>query len=369
MNRLLRIGCEAGRARRLPEALRTALLAAAILAAAAFPWDRARAGAPGARPAGIVRGGSAVVLTVLPRQLIDSQQFLGVPVAERSLTGWLLLGTLPLLTLPLWLFLARRPGRVNPVGQPGFEVITPSEKRRFIPIQEKFQQLDFVASVQFGGPLRLSANLNRVSLSIRRFGYLLEDKNFRNALLVNRRRIRRTLLKDGDVLDLGDLTLLYRDPRSTPALGTPVYTPQSGKAIVKFRRARGPVRKGTPFLVSEQYPNRVFYVTKNIVFIGRSEDNDLVVKAPGVAYRHAKIERIGSRYKLVDLGMTGTTFVNNRRVEQRFLKEGDLITIDKERFKYLVASKVIRERQFPAETPYVGPAEESAEAFEEAPAV
>ena len=311
-----------------------------------------------------------VVMTVLPRALIDGQRLLGVPVAGRSLQGWLLLGILPLAAVPLWLWAMRRTVRLNPINEPGFEVITPSEKRRYIPIPDKYQQLDFLASVQMGSPLRLSANLNRVSLSIRRFGYLLEDKNFRNALLVNRRRMRRTLLRDGDVLDLGDLTLLYRDPRSTPSLGTPAITPQTGKAIVKFRRPRGPVRKGTPFLVSEQYPNRVFYMTKNTVFIGRSEDNDLVVKSLDVAYRHAKVERVGSRYKLIDLAMAGSTFVNNRRVEQRFLKEGDLISIDKERFKYLIAAKVVRERQFPSDSPYAGPSDEGSEGYgEEAPAV
>jgi len=216
----------------------------------------------------------------------------------------------------------------------------------------------------------LSANLNRVSLSIRRYGYLLEDKNFRNALLVNRRRIRRTLLKDGDVLDLGDLTLLYRDPRPGPGHGAPALTPQDGKTIIKFRRARGPVRKGTPYLLSEQFPNRVFYITKNVVYLGRSEDNDLVVKAAGVQYRHAKIERIGSRYKLVDLAMTGDTFVNNRRVEQRYLKEGDLVSIDKERFKYLVAAKAFRERPFQGEGSYSGTTDDAADSgYEEAPAV
>jgi pSer/pThr/pTyr-binding forkhead associated (FHA) protein len=311
-----------------------------------------------------------MAIAVFPGQLTDVRPVLGEPTGERSLLNFLAMGILPALTVPLWFLLARRPGRINPVDAPGFEVITPSEPRRFIPIPDKFQQLDFLANVKLDSPLRLSANLNRVALSIRRFGYLLEDKNFRNALLVNRRRIRRTLLKDGDVLDLGDLTLLYRDTRSAPALDRPAYTPQSGKAVIKFKRARGPVRKGTPFLVSEQYSNRIFYITKNVAYIGRSENNDLVVKAPSVAYRHAKIERIGSRYKLIDLGMAGNTFVNNRRIEQRYLKEGDLISIDKERFKYLIAPKVIRERPFPSETPFASQAEESAEPYsEEAPAV
>jgi len=307
---------------------------------------------------------------LLPPSLIDAESLMGLAVDERHAPSWFVQGLLPLAAIPAWLIWLRKMRPVNAITDPGFEVISPSERRRYIPLKDKFLQLDFLSSIQFDNLLRLSANLNRVSLSIRRYGYLLEDKNFRNALLVNRRRIRRTLLKDGDVLDLGDLTLLYRDPRPGPGHGTPVLTPQDGKTIIKFRRARGPVRKGTPYLLSEQFPNRVFYITKNVVYLGRSEDNDLVVKAPGVQYRHAKIERIGSRYKLVDLAMTGDTFVNNRRVEQRFLKEGDLVSIDKERFKYLIAAKAIRERQFPGDSAFGSTSEDADAAYsEEAPAV
>jgi pSer/pThr/pTyr-binding forkhead associated (FHA) protein len=308
---------------------------------------------------------------LLPPTLIDAESLMGLAVDERHAPSWFVQGLLPLAAIPAWLIWLRRHRPVNKLTDPGFEVISPSERRRYIPLKEKFLQLDFLTSIQFDNTLRLSANLNRVSLSIRRYGYLLEDKNFRNALLVNRRRIRRTLLKDGDVLDLGDLTLLYRDPRPGPGHGAPALTPQDGKTIIKFRRVRGPVRKGTPYLLSEQFPNRVFYITKNVVYVGRSEDNDLVVKASGVQYRHAKIERIGSRYKLVDLAMTGDTFVNNRRVEQRYLKEGDLISIDKERFKYLVAAKAVRDRQFPGESGYGATPDDAADTayVEEAPAV
>ena len=303
---------------------------------------------------------NSTVATLLPK-LIDPQALLGIPIPGRELSEWIWMAVVPLLALPAWLLIRRRPRRVNIIEEPGFEVISPSERRQFVPIQEKYRQLDFISQIKTDGTLRLSANLNRVSLSIRRYGYLLEDKNFRNALLVNRRRMRRTLLRDGDVLDLGDLTLLYRDPRSTPAGRFAPPRPHNGKAVIKFRRVRGPVRRGTPYLVSEQFSNRIFYITKNVVYIGRSEINDLVVKAPAVQYRHAKIERVGARYKLLDLGLSGNTFVNNRRVEQRFLKEGDVISIDRERFKFQIVAKPVRDRPYGSGGAYGAPAEESGE--------
>jgi pSer/pThr/pTyr-binding forkhead associated (FHA) protein len=266
------------------------------------------------------------------------------PRLEADPLGWMLRGLLALAALPLALWVLHRPRRVNTVAGPGFEVITPSELRQFIPLEDKVTQLDFVSRIQTLGALRLSANLNKVGLSNRRYGYLLEDKNFRNALLVNRRRMRRTLLKDGDVLDLGDLTLLYRDNRNGGIGRQAPAPPPEGKAVIKFDRVRGPIRRGTPILTSETQPNRVFFLSKNLVFIGRSEDNDLVIRSPDVQSRHAKIERVGSRYKLQDLSMTGNTFVNNRRVEQRYLREGDEIAIDVHRFKFGVVTKPLRER-------------------------
>ncbi len=262
---------------------------------------------------------------------------------ETGLMGLLSLAALVLFAASAATWIYHKPQTVNRITGPGFEVVSPTEPRHFIPLLEQTHQLDFVANVKTNGDLRLSANLNKVSLSIRRYGYLMEDKNYRNALLVNRRRVRRTLLRDGDVLDLGDMTLLYRDIRDAPFIRRSAVTPPEGKVFIKFNRTRNPVRKGTPVLISEQYPNRQFYISKNLVFIGRSEDNDLVIKSQDVNYKHAKIERVGSRYKIQDLSSTGATYVNNRRVEQRFLKEGDELSIETHRFKYQLVTKPVRE--------------------------
>jgi pSer/pThr/pTyr-binding forkhead associated (FHA) protein len=277
-------------------------------------------------------------------------------------TGWLMRGALSLLTLPMLFWVFTRPRGVNTIAAPGFEVISPTETRRFIPLAEKYTQLDFIGKLKTEGALRISANLNKVSLSSRRFGYLMEDKNYRNALLVNRRRVRRTMLKDGDVLDLGDLTLLYRDNRHAgPQRNTEAAT-LDAKAAIKFDRALGPIRRGTAMLTSDAHPNRAFYITKNLIFIGRSEDNDLIIKSAHVQYRHARIERVGGRYKLQDLSQAGNTFVNNRRVEQRYLREGDEISVDAYRFKFGFVTRPLRDR--PAQSGQVPAAEAAPETDE-----
>jgi len=257
---------------------------------------------------------------------------------------WGIKGALALFLAALAGLVVGRRNSLNAINSPGFEVISPTEKRRFFPLDDRFQTMEFINKIETRGNLRISANINKVSLSIRRFGYLMEDKNFRNALLVNRRRVRRTLLRDGDVLDLGDLTLLYRDNRQAKIVRYSSVTPGEGKSQIKFERLKGPVRKGMPMLVSGQSPHRTFYIAKNLIFIGRSEKNDLTIKSRAVHYRHAKIERVGGQYKFQDLSLLGNTFVNNRRVEQRFLKEGDEISIENHRFKFRFATRSMRER-------------------------
>jgi len=261
-------------------------------------------------------------------------------------SGLLWHGMILLAVLPAFLWAILKPLSVNRINDPGFEILTTTEARTFIPLQEKFQQMDFLNRMDSMESMRLSANLNKVNLSFRRFGYLLEDKNFRNALLVNRRRVRRTMLRDCDVLDIGDLILLYRDLRQPAFTRTASITPPDGKTQIRFDRIRGPVRKGTPILISEQQQNRQFYITKNLVYLGRSEVNDLIIKARNVDYNHAKIERIGGRYKIIDLSNAGNTFVNNRRIEQKILRDGDEISIDNHRFKFQISTKAIRPASF-----------------------
>jgi class 3 adenylate cyclase len=65
-----------------------------------------------------------------------------------------------------------------------------------------------------------------------------------------------------------------------------------------------------------------------VVSIGRAPDCDLVLDYPYISRVHARIERQGKDYLLVDSGSTNGTFVNGRRVEQmQMLASGDEIAM------------------------------------------
>ncbi|MFC2038089.1 FHA domain-containing protein, partial [Chloroflexota bacterium] len=64
------------------------------------------------------------------------------------------------------------------------------------------------------------------------------------------------------------------------------------------------------------------------VRIGRAPDNQIVLDHPQISRYHAIIERMGvGRYRIRDLKSTNSVFVNNEKIEEAWLKEGDEIQI------------------------------------------
>jgi len=59
------------------------------------------------------------------------------------------------------------------------------------------------------------------------------------------------------------------------------------------------------------------------VVVGRKPGVDILITGPGVSRRHAQIRRIGAMVMLRDLGSRNGTFVNQERVVERRLEDGD----------------------------------------------
>ncbi|MBI4927108.1 MAG: FHA domain-containing protein, partial [Anaerolineae bacterium] len=114
------------------------------------------------------------------------------------------------------------------------------------------------------------------------------------------------MLKNGDLLRIGSLdpgmmvTMIYNQPVAAPA--------------------------------GEMRPIR--FGEKTLIQIGRDPGNDVVLESPTVSRFHAQIERVGHRYRLVDLRSANGTFVNDRRVDEKevWLNENDSIRIGRHRF-------------------------------------
>ena len=227
-----------------------------------------------------------------------------------------------LLVFALWFL--QKPRIIKPSG-PGFKLLNIDEKDVFIPLKTEVQSLELLSEINTCKKYRLSANLNKVILTPQQNSFLLEDKNYKNALLINRRRSHRIVLTNNDILDVGEMVLLYQNPGlSFDNLNRNLDGSKELHAVSS--KIKGPVQKGTPiltFLVSKQQ----IPLIRNLNTIGASNSNDIVVESNEVASRHAKIYKVGKTWKIQNLHIHETTSVNGRRIDQRFLQDGDEMTI------------------------------------------
>jgi predicted component of type VI protein secretion system len=66
---------------------------------------------------------------------------------------------------------------------------------------------------------------------------------------------------------------------------------------------------------------------QDVIAIGRSKENDVVIKNIKASRRHARIERIGATYQITDLGSGNGTKVNGKKIDFQALNKGDEIAI------------------------------------------
>ena len=89
----------------------------------------------------------------------------------------------------------------------------------------------------------------------------------------------------------------------------------------------------------------------NEVLIGRKGDADLVLTNQHVSRHHAKLIKAADGYFLQDLGSTHGTFVNETRVEQQLLKDGDRISLGKDRIElHYIVGEGKPKKEFNADT-------------------
>jgi FHA domain-containing protein len=61
--------------------------------------------------------------------------------------------------------------------------------------------------------------------------------------------------------------------------------------------------------------------------MGRSPDNDVILRDPATSGHHARLERRGDQFWVVDLGSTNGTFVNGESIQEKQLNHGDRLTV------------------------------------------
>ena len=95
---------------------------------------------------------------------------------------------------------------------------------------------------------------------------------------------------------------------------------------------------GGPRLVWEREDGsqQIFPLVTSPMTVGRDETADICVDAALVSRAHARIERRGDRYVVVDLGSTNLTRVNGDVVLERELHHGDEVRFARAKCLFLV---------------------------------
>lgn len=246
---------------------------------------------------------------------------------------------LPLLLLGfLLLFFGKILKEKKPKKVIGFIAITPHKKQKFFPLNSDIQNMIPVVEELADETTNVYSNLSKIILTVKSNSVFIEDKNYKISTLINRRRSRRCYLYDGDIIDMGELTLMFVSPFQKQVRAD--HKMVSGDHIIpRARRTHGKIIKDSPILLPLDMRKKTFYITKNITFIGRSEMNDLIPKSKAVAPKHARIEKIADRYKIVDLNSQSGTFINGRRIDSKFLRDGDEVSFESVKYLFYSSGK------------------------------
>lgn len=116
-------------------------------------------------------------------------------------------------------------------------------------------------------------------------------------------------------------------------------TLHTGRFVVASRSTRGPAAPATGAKQNSRHPlidigGKRFHLTGEVTVIGRGSEADIVVDDTGVSRRHVRLEVTEFGTILTDLKSTNGTFVEDQRVTEVTLVDGNSITVGRTTIMY-----------------------------------
>jgi hypothetical protein len=165
--------------------------------------------------------------------------------------------------------------------------------------------------------LGISRNHAYILGDIDRKIFLLEDLQSLNGTYVNKKRVQKYLLRNNDVITIGQHALEYRDDdfRGREAASSP-----DGKAHGPFLEAEG---------------GRTFALSKETTYFGNSSSDDIHIPGLLVGKQFASIDRKGTAWVINLLVKRFSNLkVNGEEVHSARLKDGDALEVAGARFRF-----------------------------------
>ncbi|MDE0572084.1 DUF3662 domain-containing protein [Demequina sp. B12] len=113
----------------------------------------------------------------------------------------------------------------------------------------------------------------------------------------------------------------------------------TGRLAVTSRSTRGPVAPATERDHRSRYPlldidGMRYHLTGDMTVIGRGQEADIVVDDTGVSRQHCRFEVTDHGTILTDLGSTNGTMVEDQRINEVTLLDGNAITVGRTTIMY-----------------------------------
>ena len=113
----------------------------------------------------------------------------------------------------------------------------------------------------------------------------------------------------------------------------------TGRLAVTSRSTRGPVAPATERDDRSRYPlidvdGQRYHLTGEMTVIGRGSESDIVLDDTGVSRQHCRFEITEHGTILTDLGSTNGTMVEDQRVSEVTLLDGNAITVGRTTIMY-----------------------------------
>ncbi|MCC5876126.1 MAG: FHA domain-containing protein [Candidatus Sumerlaeia bacterium] len=195
----------------------------------------------------------------------------------------------------------------------------------------------------------LSVSRNHARIKREGGEYILTDLNSANGSLVNGHRVTKTAIRNNDVLTIGKHNLTFLEveethfveerpaPPSRPSAPippkkqtrypsrSPVITPTSSSSSSEV----GPTETmvGVLTVMEGRQKGREYRITEDEVGVGRSTRNPVRVHDWQASSAHALIRREGGGYVISDLDSWHGTIVNDQKVSEAKLRNGDKVQI------------------------------------------
>src|SRR6266852_4353111 len=117
----------------------------------------------------------------------------------------------------------------------------------------------------------------------------------------------------------------WQPPAAAPA--APPETPALGGPTRPLRAVGGAGPQAELTIESGPDAGHTHRASDSALRMGRSPDNDLILRDPATSGHHARVERRGEQFWIVDLGSTNGTLGNGEPIQEKELNHGDRITV------------------------------------------